>query len=49
MRARLVAERAAEDPMRLVKAGLHFELRGDVPPDKAERALALSRERYCSV
>ena len=49
MHARLVAERAPEEPRRLLKADLHFELRGDVPPDKVERALALSREKYCSV
>jgi putative redox protein len=24
-------------------------VRGDVPPDRVERALELSRERYCSV
>ncbi len=28
---------------------LHFAARGDVPPDKLERAIALSREKYCSV
>ena len=49
LRARLVAERAAEDPHRLVRATLRFTVSGDVPPDKVERAIALSREKYCSV
>ncbi|MES1211306.1 MAG: hypothetical protein ABUL63_03120 [Acidobacteriota bacterium] len=28
---------------------LHFVVRGEVPPDKVERALQLSRDKYCSV
>jgi putative redox protein len=49
LRARLRAERAPEDPRRLVRADLRFTVTGDVPPDKVERAIALSREKYCSV
>jgi putative redox protein len=49
LRARLHGERAPEDPRRLVEVSLHFEIEGDVPPDKVERAIALSREKYCSV
>jgi putative redox protein len=49
LRARLTAERAGEDPRRLVRVDLRFTVTGDVPPDKVERALALSREKYCSV
>jgi len=49
LRARLEGERAGEDPRRLVRVALHFEIEGDVPPDRVERAIALSRERYCSV
>jgi putative redox protein len=49
LRANLVAERAGEDPKRLTKVALHFVVTGDIPPDRVERALALSRERYCSV
>lgn len=45
----LTGERAARDPRRLLKADIRFEVRGDVPPDKVERAIALSRETYCSV
>jgi putative redox protein len=47
--ARIVAERAQEPPTRVVRARLHFQLQGDVPPAAVERAIALSRDRYCSV
>jgi putative redox protein len=47
--AHLVAERAPEEPRRLVKVELRFAVRGAVPADKLERAIMLSRERYCSV
>jgi putative redox protein len=49
LRARLTAERAPTDPRRLEKVALHFTLEGDVPADRVERAIALSREKYCSV
>jgi len=47
--ARLAGERAPEDPRRLVRVDLRFAVRGPVPADKVERAIALSREKYCSV
>ncbi len=47
--ARLDGRRAAEPPRRLLAVRLHFTVTGDVPPDRVERAIALSRERYCSV
>lgn len=49
LRARLDAERSPTDPRRLVRAELHFTVTGEVPPEKMDRALALSREKYCSV
>jgi putative redox protein len=49
VKAELVAERASADPRRLLRVRLHFRVTGDVPPDKVERAIALSRETYCSV
>jgi putative redox protein len=49
LRAELVAERAPRDPKRLVRARLHFRVTGAVPPEKVKRAIALSRETYCSV
>ena len=49
LRVTFTGERAEQDPRRFLRVGLRFELRGDVPPDKVERALTLSREKYCSV
>jgi len=49
LRAHLVATRAAEHPRRILTVDLGFEVAGDIPPDRVERAIALSRERYCSV
>jgi putative redox protein len=48
-RASLSAERAAAPPRRLLTIALHFHIAGDVPAAAVERAIALSRERYCSV
>ena len=47
--ARIVAERAPQPPTRIVRAELIFRLRGDVPAAVVERAIALSRDKYCSV
>jgi putative redox protein len=49
LRARLVGERAPSDPRHLTKVDLHFTLTGDVPADRVQRALDLSRQKYCSV
>ena len=49
VRARLRGERAESDPRRYVRVDLHFVVGGDAPDDRVERALALSRETYCSV
>jgi len=49
LHAHLEAERRSEDPKRLLGVRLHFAVTGDVPADKVERAIALSREQYCSV
>ena len=45
----LTAERAAEPPRRFVKVDLHFTVTGEVPQAALERALQLSRDKYCSV
>jgi putative redox protein len=45
----LSAERAAEPPRRFVKVALHFTVKGKVPSAALERALQLSRDKYCSV
>jgi putative redox protein len=49
LRAHLEAERADEDPHRIVRVTLHFSIGGVVPREAIERAIALSREKYCSV
>jgi putative redox protein len=45
----LVADRAPDDPHRFVKMALRFTIDGDLPADAVDRAIALSREKYCSV
>ncbi|MGE0448290.1 MAG: OsmC family protein [Vicinamibacterales bacterium] len=47
--ARLVAQRAPETPHRVTSVTLHFTLTGPVPHEAVARAIALSREKYCSV
>ena len=49
LQARLEADRAATEPRRIVAVRLRFTVTGNVPPETVERAIALSREKYCSV
>lgn len=49
LRVRLLATRAVDHPRRFLTVDLGFEVVGDVPADRVERAISLSRERYCSV
>ncbi|HKB13734.1 MAG TPA: OsmC family protein [Vicinamibacterales bacterium] len=49
LRARLVADRAPDEPHRIVRMTLHFVVRGEVPHAAVDHAIALSREKYCSV
>ena len=42
-------ERVAEPPRYFHRMRLRFRIRGDVPRDKAERAVKLSFDKYCSV
>ena len=49
LRVTVTAERAPEPPRRLVSASLRFHVRGNAPAAAVERAIALSREKYCSV
>jgi putative redox protein len=49
LRSHLVADRSQEDPHRFVRMTLHVTVKGRVPHDAVERAIALSREKYCSV
>lgn len=47
--ARLTGHRADSDPRRLTAVELHFVIATSAPAEKVDRAIALSRERYCSV
>lgn len=49
LKAHLVGRRADDAPRRFVAVDLRFEVAGPVPPDQVERAIALSRDKYCSV
>jgi putative redox protein len=49
LRSHLTAERSQNEPHRFVRITLHFAIEGPVPADAVDRAIALSREKYCSV
>jgi putative redox protein len=49
VRARFVGDRAQEDPHRLVRISLHFDIEGQVPGEAVARAIQLSHDKYCSV
>ena len=49
LRSHLVADRAPDDPHRIVRMHLQVTVEGDVPADAVARAIALSYEKYCSV
>jgi putative redox protein len=49
LRSELKAERRPDAPRRVTKVDLAFHVLGDVPPQVVERAIALSRDKYCSV
>jgi putative redox protein len=49
VRASLVGHRASTVPARFTAFDLHFDVTGNVPGDAVDRAVALSREKYCSV
>jgi putative redox protein len=49
LRVDLSGTRAATDPRRFTAITLHYSVTGDVPGEKIDRAIELSREKYCSV
>lgn len=49
LRARLTGQRSPEEPRRFTAIGLHFTITGDVAGEQIERAVRLSRDKYCSV
>lgn len=48
-RVSLTAERATTVPRRVLSVSLVFHVHGPVPEAAVERAIQLSRDRYCSV
>jgi putative redox protein len=49
LRTSVTGLRAPEPPKRFQEIALHFVITGQVPAAAIERAIALSREKYCSV
>jgi putative redox protein len=49
LKVALTAERAPEDPHRITSVKLEYTINGDVPKDAVQRAIDLSRDKYCSV
>ena len=49
LEARLVGQRRDEPPRHFVSFTLHFQMTGKVPAHAVERAIQLSRDKYCSV
>jgi putative redox protein len=49
LRVSFSGDRAAEPPKRFLRIALRFHVSGTVPPAAVERAIALSRQTYCSV
>jgi putative redox protein len=47
--ARLAGHRADTEPQRFVSIALHFTVTGDVAASHVQRAIDLSRDKYCSV
>ena len=46
---KFVGVRADDHPRRFLRIELHFSVRGNVPAAAVERAIDLSRDKYCSV
>jgi len=49
MRITFEGERAADHPRRFLTMTLHFHITGRMPSHVVERAIELSRTKYCSV
>ena len=49
LKGALVGTRAPEDPRRFTRIEMTFTVTGNVPREVTERAITLSREKYCSV
>jgi putative redox protein len=49
LKVELIAERADTDPHRLTSVAMKYTITGDVPGPQVQRAIDLSRDKYCSV
>jgi putative redox protein len=49
LEAKIVGQRRDEPPRHFISFTLHFVLAGNVPAHAVERAIQLSRDKYCSV
>jgi putative redox protein len=49
LRATVTAERATDNPRRVERARLHLTIEGAIPSAAIDRAIALSRDKFCSV
>ena len=49
LRADLTGTRAAEEPSRFTAITLHFTITGEIGGEPVQRAIDLSRDKYCSV
>jgi len=49
LEVKVVGERRDESPYYFVHFTLHFAVTGSAPPHAVERAIQLSRDKYCSV
>jgi len=49
LRADLTGTRAPEEPRRFTAIALHYIITGDIPDEAIQRAIDLSRNKYCSV
>jgi putative redox protein len=49
LRVDLKGERTQTEPRRFTRIELRYTITGKIPPEPIERAIRLSREKYCSV
>lgn len=49
LKADLLAQRAPQTPHRFTAVELRYTITGSVPEEQVQRAIDLSREKYCSV
>jgi len=49
LKVELVAQRAPDDPHRFTSVELKYQITGTIPREPVQRAIDLSRDKYCSV